>query len=319
MSGSDMKNDSSKKKEIRKEPKIVSRILLILVCAAGLTAGYFKVMDLLNYVSTEDASIDGETYSMSSKILGRIQTIGAEEGDRVSAGDRLVFIDPADLKAQETQAAASLAYARKNLELASVNLENTRDDFNRISSLYRNSAATKESFDHARNALNAAQAQYNLVQAQIETSEAQMGVIETQLMNTVIPTPISGTVNTISLSEGDVVQPGQTILTVNNLEDIWVMANVKETEISRVKKGAYVRVTVDAFRNRPFEGRVEKIYAGIVPPAFQIGEFTKTTQRIPVRILLTRETAPDGEGLPLLPGMSVEVKIKTDSAFPWNR
>jgi len=320
MSNNDKTNsDDSNKKEIRKKPKIVSRIILILVCTAGLIWGYFKITDMVNYVSTEDASIDGEKFSVSSKMLGRIQTINVEEGDKVNAGDTLVLIDPTNLKAQESQARASLSYARKNLELSRISLGKTRNDYNRIQNLYQNSAATKESYEHARNALDTAQAQYNLVQAQVETSQTQIGVIEAQLKNTEIPTPINGTVDTITLSEGDVVQPGQTILTVNNLNDVWVIANIKETEISRVKKGATVKITVDALRKTPFEGHVEKIYAGIVPPPFQIGEFTKTTQRIPVKILLSEKGQSKEGSLHLLPGMSVEVKVQTEVKFPWEK
>ena len=149
-------------------------------------------------------------------------------------------------------------------------------------------------------------------QAQAATSEAQIGVIHAHLKDNSIPTGIRGTVDTIAQEEGDVTQPGQTILTVNDLDNLWITANIKETEIARVRPGAKVKITVDAFRKIPLEGAVEKIYAGIVPPAFQIGEFTKTTQRIPVRIHLIN--LPDMEaltGLRLLPGMSVEVKIST--------
>ena len=87
---------------------------------------------------------------------------------------------------------------------------------------------------------------------------------------------------------------------------------MEETDIARVKSGAQVRITVDAFGRREFPGTVEMIYAGIVAPAFQIGEFTKTTQRIPVRIRFADGT----DSLRLLPGMSVEVKIRTPTEVP---
>ena len=222
------------------------------------------------------------------------------------------------MRAQEAQSQAALSYARQNLTLAEINLSKTRDDFDRISNLYKGSAATKENYDHAMSALNVAQAQYNLAQSQVETSRAQIGVVEAQLMNTAIRTPISGTVDKINLVEGDIVQPGLTILTINDLEDIWIIANIEETSIAKIKPGAQVLVTVDAFGRKPIKGTVQKIRAGIVAPAFQIGEFTKTTKRIPVRIELSNESIADSgfADVPLVPGMSVEVKVRTQTRLP---
>jgi membrane fusion protein (multidrug efflux system) len=119
-------------------------------------------------------------------------------------------------------------------------------------------------------------------------------------------------VEKITLNAGDLAQSGQTILSVNNLESVWVTANLEETKIGKIVVGAEVRINVDAYNGRPFQGEVEMIRSGIVPPAFQIGEFTKTTQRVPVKI---RFDAPL-EGATLLPGMSVEVKIRTTTKLP---
>jgi membrane fusion protein, multidrug efflux system len=111
-----------------------------------------------------------------------------------------------------------------------------------------------------------------------------------------------------SLMQGDVVQPGQTIFTVNDLVNIWVTAHFEETKISRIRVGAPVQITVDAYNTHPFLGRVSLIGTGIVSPPFSIGEFTKTTQRVPIKILF--DAIP--ESAVLLPGMSVEVKVKAN-------
>jgi len=169
-----------------------------------------------------------------------------------------------------------------------------------------------ENFDHAQKALDVSKAQYTLAQASVDTSAAQLGVLEAQLLNVSISTPIDGTVEKVSLNPGDLAQPGQTILSVNNLGSVWVIANFEETKIGRIRVGAPVKITVDAYGGRVFEGKVEMIRAGIVPSAFQIGEFTKTTQRVPVRISF--RSLP--EAAALLPGMSVEVKVRTTAALP---
>lgn len=302
----------NEKKEIRKGPKTIGTIILATLIVVGLIAGSVWGIDAIKYVSTDDAAIDGRQVKLSSKLLGRISKISTNEGARVNENDLLVTLDVTDLQAQEKQATAALASARQNLALSKINRDKTKSDTDRVAKLYANAATTREAYDHAVNALEASEAQLSLAQAQVDTSAAQLGVINAQILNATIRTPISGTVNRITLHEGDLAQPGQTILDVNNLDDIWVTANLEETKIGRIKTGAKVKITVDAYPHRAFDGTVEMIRAGIVAPAFQIGEFTKTTQRIPVKIKLARTN----EGFILLPGMSAEVKIRTTTALP---
>jgi membrane fusion protein (multidrug efflux system) len=90
------------------------------------------------------------------------------------------------------------------------------------------------------------------------------------------------------------------------LSDIWVTANFEETKVGRIHPGQPVEISVDAYPRHPLKGRVTEVAATIVPPPFSIGDFTKTTQRIPVTIMI--EQPPDS--LRLLPGMSVEVKVR---------
>jgi membrane fusion protein, multidrug efflux system len=306
------KADTAAKKEIRKGPKIVGRTVLILFAAAAAVIGSLWGIDAVGYVGTDDAAIDGRQIKVSSRMLARISGISAVEGQRVSEGDVLVTLDATDLNAQKAQAEASLAYARQNARLAKVNLDKTREDFERVEGLFKNAAATRESFEHAQNSLDASIAQFDLAQAQIDTANAQLGVITAQLANATLRSSISGTVDKISLVNGDVVQPGQAILSVNDLGNVWVVANLEETKIGKVAVGARVRITVDAYKGRVFEGKVSLIRSGIIAPAFQIGEFTKTTQRIPVRI----DFAELPEDVTLLPGMSVEVKVRTTNPLP---
>ena len=128
------------------------------------------------------------------------------------------------------------------------------------------------------------------------------------MLNTRINSPIAGVVAKKSMMQGDVVQPGQTIYTINDLDRVWVTANFEETKIGRIELGAPVEVDVDAFKGRTFTGKVELIGAGIVAPPFSIGDFTKTTQRVPVRISIDN-------GQSFIPGLSVEVKVRTKPLF----
>lgn len=299
--------DKDGTEEKRKKPIRLGAIIIILLVLAGGIIGIVWLMDSLNYVSTDNASIDGEHTNISARMLGRIKTINTAEGDKVNEGQILVILDDADLKAQEKQVAAALNSARQNLSLSGINLERAERDYKRVKTLYGSNAATKEQFDHAQTALDTANAQHAIAQAQVEAARAQLGVVQTQLLNTQVLSPIPGTVAKVNLHPGDIAQPGLTILTINNLDVVWINANFEETKINRIKPDAAVEITVDAYPGLVLEGRVERISAGIVPPPFSIGEFTKTTQRIPVKIVFI--DLPDS--LRLLPGMSVEVKVKT--------
>jgi len=292
--------------EKRKKPVILGLIVLLLLAVAGILFGYFWLKDTITYASTDNASIDGEHMNVTSRIPGRIKTMSVEEGVRVKAGQVIVVLDDTDLKAQEKQAAAALNSARQNLALAKVNVNRSESDYNRVKNLYDTKAATKEQMDHAHTALETANAQYAIAQSQVDTAKAQVGIVATQLLNTDIIAPIPGIIARQSLYPGDTVQPSQIICTINNLDSVWVIANFAETKIRKIKVNAEAEIKVDAFPGQKLKGRVDRVSAAIVPAPFSIGEFTKTTQHIPVKIVFTNRD----DSLRLLPGMSVEVKVR---------
>lgn len=293
------------KTEGQKSPMLLSGIILAVLLIAGL--GYFLYwINSTNYISTDQASIEAVHVSVGAKMMGRIRSLAVDEGAKVNAGDLLVQLDDTDLRAQEAQIKAAENSALQNLILAKVNLERARNDFDRTKTLLDTGNATREQYDHAAKALDTANAQYSIAQAQVEAAEAQLGVIETQLGNTRILAPISGVIAQKSMMPGEIVQPGQAIYTINDLSRIWVSANFEETKIRLIHPDQPVEVTVDAYPGHHFKARVAQIGSGIVPPPFSIGESTKTTQKIPVKITFDR--IPDS--VRFLPGMSAEVKVK---------
>jgi membrane fusion protein (multidrug efflux system) len=277
----------------RRRPIIIGAIVIAVLVVVLVVVGVVWLVDNATWVSTDDASIDGAKVSVSSKMLGRIKAILVNEGDQVKAGQTLVRLDDSDLRAQEAQATAQL-------ESAKVNRDGRVEDLKRAKALYASGAIAKDKFDAASLAYDAAAAQYNIAQA-------QLGIIESQLANTVITSPIDGTATKPAFSVGDVVQPSQTILTVNDLNNVWVTANFEETKVGRIDVGADVDITVDKYPGLAFHGKVASISSGVLPAPFQIGEFTKTTRRVPIRIDFT--SLP--EGVVLQPGLSVEVRVRT--------
>jgi membrane fusion protein (multidrug efflux system) len=149
-----------------------------------------------------------------------------------------------------------------------------------------------------------------LLKAKVQEAEAALRLAEIRFQETTIYSPIRGVISKRLADQGQMVQPGQPILMVNDPEDKWVVANVEETHVRRVRQAAEVKVEVDAFPNRTFEGRVEFIGAAalsefaLLPADNPSGNFIKITHRLPVRI-----SVKDPQNL-LKPGMMVVVEIK---------
>jgi len=152
--------------------------------------------------------------------------------------------------------------------------------------------------------------QIELLQAKEKEAKAAGQLAEINLKETKVISPISGTVSKRFVDQGQIIQPGQPLLVVNDPQEKWVVANVEETKIRRVHPGAKVKVEVDAFPGREFSGRVDFVGSAalsefsLLPADNPSGNFVKITHRLPVRI-----TVQDPENL-LKPGMMVVVAIE---------
>jgi len=152
-----------------------------------------------------------------------------------------------------------------------------------------------------------------LLKAKVKEAEAAYQLTEIRSQETTIVSPIRGVISKRLAEEGQMVQPGQPILVVNDPGDKWVVANIEETKVRRVRKEAKVNIEADAFPGKSFDGRVESIGAAalsefaLLPSDNPSGNFIKITHRLPVRILVK-----DPENL-LKPGMMVVVTIEASS------
>jgi membrane fusion protein (multidrug efflux system) len=188
--------------------------------------------------------------------------------------------------------------------------------------------AAQAAFDAARAALEAARRQAAAAASQVTAYDAAVGAAAArlaaaraaveqarlQLSYTVITAPVSGWIGRRTVEPGELVQVGQTLLTLIPAHDVWVTANLKETELAQVRVGEPVEFTVDAYPGRRFRGQVESLSPAtgarfaLLPPDNATGNFTKVVQRVPVRIAVDRGADP---AHPLRPGMSVVVAIRT--------
>ncbi len=256
----------------------------------------------------------------------------------------LAVLDSSDLVAQKEQALAakaqvlvneSQAAAKYNSDLLSlrvmeISLEKATDDLARAKKQAEGGVITREQMDHAEKAYEAASAQLDaskamlkvsqeqvkLAQASAKTADAQINVIKTQLKNTILYSPSDGHIAKRWLLPGDVIQPGQSVFTVTNTKKFWILAYPEETKMSGIRIGQNVRFTIDAFPHVRFYGKIFDVgtsTAGVfslIPPANASGNFTKVTQRIPVKISI--DTVEKGNSISpydFKSGMSAVVKI----------
>jgi membrane fusion protein, multidrug efflux system len=324
--------------------KIRAYIMLTVVVLAVVIAGWLWYRNYKKYYTTDDAYIDADRVSVSSKILGRIVKIHAEEGDSVFMGQLLVELDSSDLVAQRVQAMAardqaiaSVAQAnakyeldQKNIKVQEINVEKAKEDLDRATIQFEGKVIAKEQFDHISKAYQSSSAQLEASRAQllvskaqtesaaltINTAAAQIGAIETSLRNTRIYAPSDGRIAKRWLLPGDIVQAGQSVFTITQDSVMWVTAYYEETKVGSMHLQQQALYTVDAFPGVEFRGKIFNIGTNtaaqfsLIPPNNASGNFTKVTQRIPVKISIDECNSSDKNLLNrLVSGMSVVVKV----------
>jgi len=173
-------------------------------------------------------------------------------------------------------------------------------------------AATERTVNAATSGIANAQAGVRLAQARLAAAQAARDNAALQLGYTTITTPIGGIVSRKQVEVGQLVQPGQTLMSLVSDTGVFVTANLKETQLARVRPGQKVALEVDAYDGAVVEGEVESIASAtgakfaLLPPDNATGNFTKVVQRVPVRIRITKDL---GKDRPLRPGMSVLASI----------
>jgi len=242
------------------------------------------------------------------------------------------------VKKQLTGIAAQLEAARANLEVQKANLRLAEIEFSRSDALLKRAVIPKDQYDRSKTAYDVAVAQVKVAgdnlkqleasletqkalikqtesglptqQAQIQQKDATLKAAQLNLGYTRIYAPADGYITKRSVEIGNQIQAGQPLMAVVPLaqEEIWITANYKETQLKSVKQGQKVRIKVDTYPGKVFEGKVQSIMAGtgsvfsLFPPENATGNYVKVVQRIPVKIVL--ESGADPNHL-LRVGMSV--------------
>lgn len=171
--------------------------------------------------------------------------------------------------------------------------------------------ATERQVNAATGSIANAEAGVRLARARLEAALAARDQAALQLTYTTIEAPVAGVVSRKQVEPGQLVQPGQTLLSIVSDTGIFVTANMKETQLARIRVGQKVTLEIDAY-GASAEGEVESIAQAtgakfaLLPPDNATGNFTKVVQRVPVRIRVTKDLGADR---PLRPGMSVLASV----------
>jgi membrane fusion protein, multidrug efflux system len=319
-------------------------IPLAIVIIIVLAGAWYWYKDYSMYITSDDAHVDADNVSVGSKILGRIAALYAAEGDLVKQGTLLAELDSTDMVAQrnqsvaiKSQALANLVQAetkyssdQKSLKVLEINLDRAAEDLNRAKNQVDGGVITTEQFDHIKKAHESALAQLESAKAQllvsksmistasaaVESANAQIKVLNSQLRNTRLFAPAEGLIAKRWLLTGDVVQPSQSIYTITISKNLWVIAYPEETNISEIHNGQEVKIAIDAFPDVKFSGKVFLVGSStasvfsLIPANNASGNFTKVTQRIPIRISIDKaDNNKDMSCFNILSGMSVVIKI----------
>ena len=234
------------------------------------------------YVSTDDARVDMTIVRAAPfGVGGRVIKLNVIEGSIVKAGDVLAEIDHRVPQAQYDKAKAKTEFAEK--------------EFKRMTTLAAQKAVTPQSLDSAR--------------SNFDTAEAELKQAEVILENTYIKSPFNGVVIQKATEEGNILEPGQTVVTVADVEHAWVSANIEETSVGLVKVDQPASIHVD--EGGKLKGHVIEIrnttasQFALIPSDNSSGNFTKVVQRIPIKIAIDSRSKR-----PLRIGQSVEIKIR---------
>lgn len=319
--------------------RVLARLAVAAVLVIAIVAGLRGWNYLSSFESTDDAQIDGHIVPISFRIAGTVSRVLVNETETVETGQLIAEIDPRDAQAAVDNARANLAEAVAQVGSARADYEaslskiredeaagdRARKDAGRYTSLYHQHVASGSDYDEKmstaavadatvdsdRANANAALASITSKEAAVKAAQASLDQALLNLGYTKITAPGGGVIGKKSVEVGQRVQPGQQLLAIVPLDDIWITADFKETQLRKIKPGQRVTVEVDATGSE-YEGYVEGLAGAsgekysLLPPENATGNYVKVVQRLPVRIRLKSGQDPDHR---LRIGMSVEPKV----------
>ncbi|MCF4997025.1 HlyD family efflux transporter periplasmic adaptor subunit [Pseudomonas syringae] len=325
--------------------KVMLLVLAVVVVLAGAGVwAYHEFVGRWNE-STDDAYVNGNVVEITPLVTGTVVSIGADDGDLVHEGQVLINFDPNDAEVGLQSAQATLArtvrqvrglYSNVDGMKAQVNaqqaeVQKAQDNYNRRKNLASGGAISLEELSHARDDLTSAQNALTNAKQQLKTTSALVDdtVVSshpdvmaaaaqlrqaylTNARSTLIA-PVTGYVAKRSVQLGQRVQPGTALMAVIPLDQLWIDANFKETQLRDMRIGQPVDIEADLYGSDvKYSGTVDSLGAGtgsafaLLPAQNATGNWIKIVQRVPVRIHINAEELARH---PLRVGLSTNVEV----------
>jgi membrane fusion protein, multidrug efflux system len=304
------------------------RILLIITAVLLVLGGAWTALEVLVFSQrekTDDAYVTGNQIRVSSQVAGTVIEVFARNTSRVEAGQVLLRLDDADARQALERAAADLAQAVRQVRqqmaqsvqydamipVRELELEKAQQDLAQREPLLAEQAVAGEEVRHARNAVALARAALRQTQEQANAARTLVDQVTLeqnptvlaaaaaykdawrQVQKSTIVAPAGGFIAQRSVQLGQRIAPGEPLMTIIPLQDVWLEANFKEKQVRNLRIGQQVRIVSDLYGGDVvFHGRVIGLSAGtgaafsLLPPQNASGNWIKVTQRLPVKIAL---------------------------------
>lgn len=325
------------------------RFLLLGVPALSFLVIIFFYLLGGRYISTDDAYIQAAKAAISTNVSGQVTKIYVHDNQKVTKGTPLFNLDDRPYKIAVKKATAQLINARlqvqalkatykqrlANVKKAQQTFIYTQQEYNRQNKLAASGISSQSELNKATNALGNAAQQLSAARQQmanalagldnnfhitvdehplVQQAKAQLSQAKLNLSYTAIKAPIDGIVTKVEQVQlGDYIHAGAAVFALISNNDIWVEANLKETQITHVRPGQSATIVIDAYSNKKVSGYVVSTNPGtgstfsLLPPENATGNWVKITQRVPVRIAII-----DMETMPFLKsGLSATITVDT--------
>ncbi|MGL4292948.1 MAG: HlyD family secretion protein [Bacteroidales bacterium] len=321
-------------------------IILAIFLVVALIGAFLWWHNYNKYISTDDANLDSYRIDIAPMVNGQITRLYVAEGDSVKKGEPLFDLDKEAVVSRMLQAEAqyrqliaqlevsktNLSELKNNLKIAELNENLSRVNYERSQKQLAGEATTLEAFQNmeeayktaclqkeiAKNRIQSANAQIEATQMSAEAAKANVETMNTDLGYYQVKAPADGIIGKRWALAGDIINAGQTVFTLNKNEKIWVSVYLEETKFSNIFMGQKAKITLDAYDKLTLYGTI--YYIGdnsasefaLVPPNNASGNYTKVTQRIPLKISIDRIEGNEQQKvkMKLVSGMSATVKIE---------
>jgi membrane fusion protein (multidrug efflux system) len=305
--------------------RVVLAGITVAFLAAGVAYGAYYLLVASKRVETDNAYVGGNLVNVSSQVTGSVVEIRADETQMVNAGTEIVVLDPADAQVNLAQAEARLGSTVRQLrasysnvdqlqavvEQRRVTLKTAQEDLARRAPLAADNIVSGEDVAHARRAVEDARAALEVAEKQLAAGRVSVAGVSPQdhpsvqaakadylaawlaARRNAIVAPVTGYVAKRSVQVGSRIAPGAPLLSIVPLNQLWVDANFKESELRDIHVGQPVTLEADVYGGKVvYHGKVMGLGAGtgsafsLLPAQNATGNWIKVVQRVPVRISL---------------------------------